>query len=166
MLLPVLRTPGVAEGVILGCAGRVVASVAPGIRERGPRGRVRPARTAWRGPARGRAETVRGRVTGPRGRGPARHVESLKAENERAVRKLRELETRMVDLKADADGWKRRHDDSARRAAEHQDAAARAAARAARAEGRAEELQARGDALMTEMKELRARLQDAHRVAG
>ena len=100
------------------------------------------------------------------GLAPARHVESLKAENERAVRKLRELETRMVDLKADADGWKRRHDDSARRAAEHQDAAARAAARAARAEGRAEELQARGDARMTEMKELRARLQDAHRVAG
>jgi len=96
------------------------------------------------------------------GLAPARHIESLKAENERAARKARELEARVADLKADAEGWKRRHDDDARRAAEHQEAAAQAAARA---DARAEELKARGDALMAEVKELRARLQDAHRAA-
>ena len=98
------------------------------------------------------------------GLAPAGHVESLKAENDRAARKVREFETRAVDWKADAEGWKRRHEDGARRAAENQETASRATTRAERAEARADELQARADALAAEMKEMRARLQDAHRL--
>ena len=98
------------------------------------------------------------------GLAPAGHVESLKAENDRVARKVREFETRAVDLRADAEAWKRRHEDGARRAAENQEAASRATTRAERAEARADDLQARADALTAEMKEMRARLQDAHRL--
>ena len=94
------------------------------------------------------------------GLAPAGQVARIKAEGDRAAQKLRELEQRVADLRTDAETWKRRHDDVARRAAEHQDALAKATARAERAEARAEELKARGDAMQAEAKEMRARLQE------
>jgi chromosome segregation ATPase len=97
------------------------------------------------------------------GLAPAGHVEHARNESERAARRLHDLEARLVESKADAEQWKRRHDECTRRVADHQEAASRAATRAERAEARAEELKARSDALAAEMKEMRARLQDAHR---
>ena len=97
------------------------------------------------------------------GLAPAGQVSRIKAESDRAVQKLRDLEQRAAELKADAESWKRRHEEAARRAADQQDALAKATTRADRAEARAEELKARGDALQAEAREMRARLQDSSR---
>jgi chromosome segregation ATPase len=99
------------------------------------------------------------------GLAPSGQVARAKAEGDRAAQKLRDLEARVASLKADADTWKRRHDEVSRRAAEQQDALAKAIARAERAEARAEELKARGDELQAEAKEMRARMQDSGRAA-
>ncbi len=102
-------------------------------------------------------------VLAPLGLVPAGHAKRLHAESERAAEKLRTLEGRTAELKADAESWKRRHEETARKLADAQAAAARAEARAQREEARAEELKARGDTLLAEMKEMRGRLQDASR---
>ena len=97
------------------------------------------------------------------GLAPAGHVARAAADGTRAHDKLRELEQRLVDAKADAANWKRRHDEVSRRAAEHQDAAAKANTRAERAEARAEELKTRGDRFQDELRQMRASLQEAGR---
>jgi hypothetical protein len=102
-------------------------------------------------------------VLAPLGLVPAGDAKRLHAESERTAEKLRTLEGRLAELKADAESWKRRHEETARKLADAQAAAARAEARAQREEARAEELKGRGNALVAEMKEMRARLQDASR---
>jgi chromosome segregation ATPase len=105
-------------------------------------------------------------VLAPLGLAPAGHARRLKAESERSAEKLRALEGRMTELKADAEGWKRRYEEGSRKLAEAQAAVTRAEAKAGREEARAQELKSRGDALAAEMKEMRARLQDAGRTSG
>jgi chromosome segregation ATPase len=105
-------------------------------------------------------------VLAPLGLVPAAHAQRLKAESDRAAEKLRMLEGRTAELKADAEGWKRRHEEASRKLAEAQAAATRAEARAQREEARAQELKARGDTLAAEMKEMRTRLQEASRTSG
>lgn len=105
-------------------------------------------------------------VLAPLGLAPAGHAKQLKAESERAAEKLRTLEGRSAQLKADAESWKRRHEETSRKLADAQAEIARAEAKAQREEARAQELKARGDALVAEMKEMRVRLQDASRTGG
>jgi chromosome segregation ATPase len=105
-------------------------------------------------------------VLAPFGLAPASHTKRLKAENDRTTEKLRTLESRITELKADAETWKRRHEEGSRRLTEAQAATSRAEAKAQREEARAEDLKVRGDGLAAEMKEMRARLQDAGRTSG
>ena len=105
-------------------------------------------------------------VLAPLGLAPAGHARRLKAESDRAAEKLRTLEDRTAELKADAESWKRRHEEASRKLADAQAATARAEAKAQREEARAQELKTRGDTLAAEMKEMRARLQEASRTGG
>lgn len=100
----------------------------------------------------------------------AGRVERLSAEAREASAKLRSLEDRIVKLRADAQLWKRRHEETASRLAEGRAAAARDAERAERlkvqaerAEARAAEWKERAGRLAAQVEEMRSRVQSAQR---
>ena len=112
------------------------------------------------------------RLLGAFGLAPAAHVERLSRQAEKSAEKAAQLEQRLATARSDAEGWKRRHDESARSAAELKKAAAQAEARAEsarahveRQQARFDDLKTRADALTAQVHQLRDRLQEAQRSA-
>jgi chromosome segregation ATPase len=98
------------------------------------------------------------------GMAPARQVERVTAQFQHAAERLTQVEDRLAAARADAEGWKRRYEDSSRQSAEHQAAAARAEKRAERADAEAAHWKERAQILAAEVRELKERLREAQRV--
>jgi chromosome segregation ATPase len=103
---------------------------------------------------------------------PVGQLERSTAETRQLSDKLQLLENRMGKLRADAEAWKQRHDEASAKLRECRDMAAKVAADAERmregaehAKMRAAEWKARAEALTVEKRDLRARLEEAHRSA-
>jgi chromosome segregation ATPase len=115
---------------------------------------------------------------------PAAQLEQLTRDLQRADAKLAQLEERLVQLRADAENWKRRYDDAADGVAGWKEAMTRTQreadrardsidrlkadlertkADAERSQARATEWRARAEALTAELQDQRARLEDAQR---
>lgn len=106
------------------------------------------------------------------GLAPVGQLQRSQAESRQLSDRIQALEQRVARLKADAETWKQRSDETAAKLRESRDAAAKAAAEADRmregaehAKARAAEWKARADALTAEKRDLRARLEEAHRSA-
>lgn len=103
---------------------------------------------------------------------PAGDLQKLADELRQTTEKVRSLEDRVVKLRADADTWKRRHEEISGKLREWKELAAQAEAEAARmregaehAKARASEWKARAEAAEREKRDLRARVEEAQRAA-
>ena len=103
---------------------------------------------------------------------PAGQLQRSESQSRQLLEKIQQLEHRVTKLRADADTWKQRYDDIAAKLRESREMAAKVAADAERmregaehAKARATEWKARADGLTVEKRDLRARLEEAHRSA-
>lgn len=96
------------------------------------------------------------------GLAPAGELRRLADQSRQSSDKVRSLEDRVAKLRADADTWKRRHEEMVtKRREELKDVAAEAE----HAKVRTSEWKARAEALAEEKRELRARLEEVQRAA-
>ena len=101
---------------------------------------------------------------------PAGQLQRLADESRQMSDKVKNLEDRVAKLRADAETWKRRHEEIAAKLREWKDVAAEADAERMRAgaehaKARGSEWKARAEALTGEKLDLRARLEEAQRTA-
>jgi chromosome segregation ATPase len=91
----------------------------------------------------------------------AGQVQQVEAERDRVAAKITALEERVAKARADAEGWKRRHEELSRSVSERQDLVAKADAQTERARGEIEQLKARNEKLAAQVARLRAELTEA-----
>jgi len=91
---------------------------------------------------------------------PARQMESVAEELRRASKRLAKAEERLVEVRSDAEGWKRRHHEASARTTEHHAALERAEKRAERAEAQAAEWKERAEALSSQVRDLKEQLRE------
>ena len=115
--------------------------------------------------------TIRRALAGV-GLASAGQVQRLAEESRQMSDKVKNLEDRVAKLRADAETWKRRHEEIAAKLREWKDVAAEAEADAQRmragaehAKARASEWKTRAEALMEEKRDLRARLEEVQRAS-
>jgi chromosome segregation ATPase len=96
---------------------------------------------------------------------PARQVAGVAEELRRATRRLSKAEKTLAELQVQKEGWKRRHDETAARLAEHAAAGERAEKRAGRAEQQAAEWKERAHLLSSELRDLKERLRESQDAA-
>ena len=106
------------------------------------------------------------------GLAPAGQLQRLAKESRQMSDKVKNLEDRVTKLRADAETWKRRHEEIAAKLREWKDVAAvteadaeRMRAGAEHAKTRASEWKARTEALTEEKRNLRVRLEEVQRAA-
>ena len=115
--------------------------------------------------------TIRRALAGV-GLAPAGQLQRLANESRQMSDKVKNLEDRVAKLRADAETWKRRHDDISAKLREWKDIVAKAEAEAERmragaehAKVRGSEWKARAEALSEEKRDLRARLEEVQRAS-
>jgi chromosome segregation ATPase len=91
-------------------------------------------------------------------------LDRVAAQLEHARERLTQIEERLAAARADAEGWKRRYEDSSRQSADYKAAAAHDEKNAERATTAAAQSKDRAEALAAEVRELKERLREAHRV--
>ena len=100
------------------------------------------------------------------GLAPAGHVARKDEEIRRGAERVKAFEERLEKLRADAQTWKQRHEDTARELATRQQAAGASVSEAVeRAQADAARWKERAERLNTQADELRARLVEADRAA-
>ena len=92
----------------------------------------------------------------------AGQVKQSDAERQRHAEKVKSLEDRLTKARADAENWKRRHEETSRSVTERQETASKAEARAL---AEIEQLKSRNERLMQQVTRLRAELTEASRAA-